>query len=176
MLVYGAYADETVLQWSQPKLNFFIMGRAQSAETVMSAARVCLAPLRFGAGQKGKLVLAMQCHTPSVTTSIGAESMFNNVMWPGAIANDEQTFADKAVQLYTSKDHWQLASAACAAALKPFDKEQNLHTFTIALESLQKNYRTWREQNVVGQLLRYHANHSTRYMSLWIEAKNKINS
>jgi glycosyltransferase involved in cell wall biosynthesis len=32
--------------------------------------RVVLAPLRFGAGIKGKLLEAMLCGTPSVTTSI----------------------------------------------------------------------------------------------------------
>jgi len=32
----------------------------------MEGSRVCLAPLRFGAGIKGKLIDAMQCGTPSV--------------------------------------------------------------------------------------------------------------
>jgi glycosyltransferase involved in cell wall biosynthesis len=36
--------------------------------------RVVLAPLRF-VRIKGKLLEAMQCGTPSITTGIGAESM-----------------------------------------------------------------------------------------------------
>jgi hypothetical protein len=37
--------------------------------------------LRFGAGIKGKLLEAMQCGTPSVTTGIGAESMQGYLPW-----------------------------------------------------------------------------------------------
>jgi glycosyltransferase involved in cell wall biosynthesis len=47
-----------------------IRGRAADANEVVQQARVVLAPLRFGAGIKGKLVEAMLCGTPSVTTSI----------------------------------------------------------------------------------------------------------
>jgi glycosyltransferase involved in cell wall biosynthesis len=40
-----------------------------------------LAPLRFGAGIKGKLLEAMQCGTPNITTtSIGAESMHGDLV------------------------------------------------------------------------------------------------
>lgn len=176
MQVYGAYADEAVMQWSQPKSNFFVLGRAESAEEVMQSARVCLAPLRFGAGQKGKLVLAMQCKTPSVTTSIGAESMCNKDQWPGFVCDDPHDFADKAVALYQSKTTWQLAQAKCDKALEAFDKHTHLQQFKIEFDALQKNYHVNRTKNIAGQLLRYHANHSTRYMALWIEAKNKLNT
>ncbi len=50
-------------------------GYAQKAKEVIGSARVLLAPLNFGAGIKGKLVDAMQCSTPSVTTDIGAEGL-----------------------------------------------------------------------------------------------------
>jgi glycosyltransferase involved in cell wall biosynthesis len=52
-------------------LKILIRGRAADANEVVQQARVVLAPLRFGAGIKGKLVEAMLCGTPSVTTSIG---------------------------------------------------------------------------------------------------------
>jgi glycosyltransferase involved in cell wall biosynthesis len=45
-----------------------------------------LAPLRFGAGIK-ELLEAMQCGTPSITTSIGAESMHGDLDWNGFIDN-----------------------------------------------------------------------------------------
>ena len=45
-----------------------------------------LAPLRFGAGIKGKIVDGMRMGVPSVTTSIGAESLHP---FPGLIANTD---------------------------------------------------------------------------------------
>lgn len=43
---------------------------------VMQQYRVCLAPLRFGAGLKGKIVDSWAHGTPVCTTPIGAEGMF----------------------------------------------------------------------------------------------------
>ena len=79
--IYGAYPSPKVTQLHQPKDGFLIKGRADSAKEVMLNAKVCLAPLRFGAGLKGKLIDAMECGTPSVTTTIGAEAMHDNLDW-----------------------------------------------------------------------------------------------
>ena len=65
-----------------------------------------LAPLRFGAGIKGKLLEAMQCGTPSVTTTIGAESMCGDLPWNGFITDAATFFSDKAVELYQDKILW----------------------------------------------------------------------
>ena len=73
--IYGAYPTQKVQQLHNPKERFFIHGRAESAEEVIRSARVLLAPIRFGAGIKGKLLEGMEYGTPSVTTSIGAEAM-----------------------------------------------------------------------------------------------------
>ena len=53
------------------------------AKQKMQQARVCLAPLRFGAGIKGKLAEAMFCGTPNVTTNIGIEGMAMGSDWSG---------------------------------------------------------------------------------------------
>ena len=49
MLIYGAYPSQKVLELNQPKSNFHIMARAESAAEVIKKAKVMLAPLRFGA-------------------------------------------------------------------------------------------------------------------------------
>ncbi len=75
LLIYGAYPSQKVLQLHNPKEHFYIKGRAEIAEEVLEKAKILLAPIRFGAGIKGKLLEAMVYGTPSVTTSIGAEAM-----------------------------------------------------------------------------------------------------
>ena len=88
MNVYGAYPKQQVEEWHQPLQGFLVHGRAKDANEVMKQSRVCLAPLRFGAGLKGKLVDSMLNGTPSVTTSMGAEGIHGSLEWPGAIADD----------------------------------------------------------------------------------------
>ncbi|MGB6153364.1 MAG: glycosyltransferase [Pricia sp.] len=75
LTIYGAYLPERILQMDNTEEGFRVMGWAESADQVLKKARVGLAPLRFGAGIKGKLIDAMQAGTPTVTTSIGAEGM-----------------------------------------------------------------------------------------------------
>ena len=64
---------------------------------------VCLAPLQFGAGLKGKLLDAMLYGTPSVTTSIGAEAMHDDLPWNGFICDDPEEFATRSVELYQNE-------------------------------------------------------------------------
>ncbi|WP_067342778.1 glycosyltransferase family 4 protein, partial [Marinomonas spartinae] len=66
--IYGAYPPPKATQLHNAKDGFLVKGWAENAQTVMQQARLCLAPLRFGAGIKGKLVEAMQMGTPSITT------------------------------------------------------------------------------------------------------------
>src|SRR5690606_11437082 len=54
--IYGAYAPQQILQLNNKKEGFIIKGWAENAESVMKTYRLQLAPLRFGAGLKGKLL------------------------------------------------------------------------------------------------------------------------
>ncbi|HDK37660.1 MAG TPA: glycosyltransferase, partial [Thiolapillus brandeum] len=47
--IYGAYPPKKAMALNNPKTGFLIKGWAEDAITVLSDARVCLAPLRFGA-------------------------------------------------------------------------------------------------------------------------------
>lgn len=60
MHIYGAYTPEKAKQLHSKKDGFLIQGFAPNANHVMQSARLCLAPLRFGAGLKGKLIDAMK--------------------------------------------------------------------------------------------------------------------
>lgn len=74
--IYGAYTPPKATALHNPAQGFHVMNWAEDALQVMTAARICLAPLRFGAGIKGKLADAMvACGTPNITTPVGAEAM-----------------------------------------------------------------------------------------------------
>ena len=172
--IYGAYPSQKVLQLQQPKQGFHIMGRADDAQEVVKNARVVLASLRFGAGIKGKLVEAMQCGTPSVTTTIGAESMCGDLPWNGFIADDCQVFADKAVELYQDKTIWLKAQEYGFEIIeKRYLKSVFTDDFVKYILKVQSDLKQHRLHNFMGTLLQHHTLTSTKYMSRWIEEKNK---
>lgn len=172
--VYGAYASQKVNELNNPKEGFLIKGRAEDAMSVVKKAKICLAPLRFGAGIKGKLVEAMQCGTPSVTTDIGAEGMHGKFDWNGMIANSSQEIADAAVNLYSDKALWQKSQENGIVIINQFySKEKFGKKLIDALESLQKNIKEHRHKNFIGAMLMHHTVSGTKYMSKWIEEKGK---
>ena len=174
LLVYGAYPSQKVLQLHEPKQGFHIMGRAENAHEVVSKARIVLAPLRFGAGIKGKLLEAMQCGTPSITTSIGAESMFGDLPWNGFITDNSQDFASKAVSLYQDKTTWNQAQQNGIQIIEErYLKSNYISDFKEHILILQNNLKQHRLNNFMGALLQHQTLKSTKYMSKWIEAKNK---
>jgi hypothetical protein len=173
--VYGAYPSQKVLQLNNVKEGFIVKGRATNASEVVQEVRVVLAPLRFGAGIKGKLLEAMQCGTPSVTTSIGAESMYGDLDWNGFIADNPEIFANEAVLLYQDEKLW-LQSQKNGIEIINHRYLRGLFEddFKNKIKWLQANLQEHRLNNFMGSLLQYHTLKSTKYMSMWIEAKNKI--
>lgn len=172
--IYGAYPSQKVLQLHSPKEGFFIKGRALSASEVVLKAKVVLVPLRFGAGLKGKLVEAMQCGTPSVTTSIGAEAMSGDLAWNGFVNDDVLDFAESAIQLYQNKIIWLKAQQNGIEIINQrYSKKSHEVNFAKRLEFLLPNLKEHRLGNFMGELLQHHTLKSTKYMSKWIEEKNK---
>ncbi|WP_372637082.1 glycosyltransferase [Fodinibius sp.] len=173
--IYGAYPSRKARQLDCPGDGFYIEGRAGDAKGVVRSGRVTLAPLRFGAGLKGKLVESMRCGTPSVTTSIGAEGLSGRLPWSGAVADEPQRIASSAVQLYTDREAWARAQQRGIRIINErFDKEQFADEFTDRLGTIRQNLRPHRRNNFIGGILLHHTTASTKYMSRWIEEKNRL--
>ncbi len=172
--IYGAYPPPKATQLHNAKEGFLIKGWAEDANVVMGQARACLAPLRFGAGIKGKLMDAMRQGTPSVTTAIGAEAMCGDLSWGGYIENNAVQFAEAAIKLYSDQSRWREAQTQGFTILKKYFGAQDYSASLVArLTGLQNNLNAERQQNFIGAMLRHHTLKSTQYMSQWIEAKNK---
>ncbi|MFL1895866.1 glycosyltransferase [Aquimarina sp. 2-A2] len=172
--VYGAYPPPKATQLTNPKERFYIKGWTNDAHKVMSEARVCLAPLQFGAGIKGKLLDAMRCGTPSVTTTIGAEAMYGKHPWNGFITDDPQDFAKKACILYTEEHLWQNAQKAGFEIIKDrFNRTKFEDGLITAIDNALLDLKENRTLNFIGSMLSYHSLRSTKFMSRWIELKNK---
>lgn len=172
--IYGAYPSQKVYQLHNEKEGFLIKGRAENAEEAFSDARVILAPIRFGAGIKGKLIEAMQLGTPSVTTTIGAEGMNGELDWNGFITDDAELFADMAVSLYNDEKLWNDARKKGIEILnRRFKREFFEDQFINHILKVKKELDSHRKNNFLGALLQHYTLRSTEYMSRWIEEKNK---
>ncbi len=174
--IYGAYPPPKATSLNNPKTGFLIKGWAEDALTTMEQYRLCLAPLRFGAGIKGKLVDAMIAQTPSITTSIGSEGMSHTLQpepWPGVVADDVAEFADAAVNLYNNKQEWLKAQEYGISLLKSrFDGQLPGARLISRITEVEENLEQYRLNNFTGAMLKHHSMKSTQYMSQWIAEKN----
>ncbi len=87
-----------------------LLGRIADLAPLMSACRLSVAPLRFGAGVKGKVNMAMSHGLPTVVTPIAAEGMHLVDGENALIAESPQAFADAIVRGYHNADLWQRLS------------------------------------------------------------------
>ena len=174
--IYGSYPPPKATALHNPKTGFHIKGWAKDAQEAMEDARVCVAPLRFGAGIKGKLLDAMKLQTPNVTSEIGSEGMLpqGDLQWPGAVADDIDAFVEQAVALYKDEEKWLKAQSQCHSILEAHYEQNQLGDKLIErLTALESDLESHRLDNFFGSMLKHHSMASTKYMSQWIAEKNK---
>jgi glycosyltransferase involved in cell wall biosynthesis len=172
--IYGAYAPQQMLALHNEQQGFLIKGWAEDVYEVMQQAKICLAPLRFGAGLKGKLIDAKRHGTPSVTTRIGAEGMYGNLPYAGEVQDVAEDFINACAHLYTEEKAWRQAQENGFQIMATrFQKKDFSEAFKLRLKQLQQNLEDHRELNFMGRILEYQSMKATKYMSRWIEEKNK---
>ena len=110
----AAYADARVR----------VHGYVPDVSAFWQTRRVFVAPLRYGAGVKGKIGEALAHGLPCVTTAVGAEGMGLAHDESAMITDTPQAFADAVVQLYTQRELWQrLADNGYAHIARHFTPE-----------------------------------------------------
>jgi len=87
LYVCGSYLPDHIRQMQDTKAGFNVVGEVAAEAEIIQSKRINLAPLRFGAGLKGKLLSGMRNGTPNISTTIGAEGMLNDLPWSGLIAS-----------------------------------------------------------------------------------------
>ena len=172
--IYGAHLSQKAKDLHHEKDGFIIKGFTDDVIETLSAYKVCLAPLPFGAGLKGKIIDAIKSGTPCVMSEIAAEGMFGFCKPNGFISDNPEEFAKKAVTLYTEKEIWKTAQENGFQVLRNrFSRKLFNNAFRKKLSELSKNLDAHRMQNFTGNMLQYHTLQSTKFMSKWIELKNK---
>lgn len=172
--VYGAYVSEKAKQLHNEKDGFLIKGRANSVSAIFNEAKVLLAPIPFGAGLKGKLLESMEFGLPNVTSTMGAEAMQFENLWNGFVSNNEQDFIAKAIILYSNETVWNESQQNGFAILEnKFKSDLFYNAFAEKIAHLLNKLEEHRKQNFLGQVFQHQTLQSTKFMSKWIELKNR---
>ncbi len=110
LLIVGANPPSQIT--SKASSRIVVTGHVPDLTPWFAKARVFVAPLRFGAGAKGKLVAAMTNGIPIVSTSVGIEGMTFDIEQVGAKADTAEEIGERIVTLYTASDEsWKTLSA-----------------------------------------------------------------
>lgn len=92
--------------------DIIITGFVEELNPLLDKMRVSVAPLRYGAGIKGKIGTAMAAGLPTVATALAAEGMS---LVPGEhimVADGAAAFVDAIAQLYEDEALWRKLSEA----------------------------------------------------------------
>ena len=109
-----------------------------------------------------------------MTTSIGVESMKGKLDWNGFITDDPIEFAHNAVELYSNQIVWEKSRRNGFNIIRKRYKKSSFDAaFLERINTLSHEIKEHRNQNFIGSLLQHHTLSSTKYMSKWIEEKNK---
>lgn len=172
--IYGAYMPARIKDWHNPSNGFYLKGWVEDLPTAMAQSRVQLAPIRFGAGLKGKILDAMIQGTPTITTPIGAEGMHGQQPFPGVIAPIKDAFIAEAIRLYTQKDVWNKSSQAATPILQAhFARTLFAEDLIARIDFLMESMIAHRQLHFMGQILQHNQVNALKFMSKWIEEKNK---
>lgn len=122
LTLLGSNPPQEVRALASDRVN--VAGYVRDVEPYFLQSRVFVAPLRFGAGMKGKIGQALEYALPVVTTAVGAEGIgLRDGENASIVAVDPQAFAQAIVTLYGDAVRWQRYSRAAAKTLEPFTPE-----------------------------------------------------
>lgn len=169
--IFGAYLPGAIRELHAPEEGFLVRGWAPKLKTVFQESRLQLAPLRFGAGVKGKILNALRFGLPTLSTRIGWEGIYKGPEQVAFLAESPEEFVRKAASLYTGEEAWK---GALEAQLQASSAHFN-PSLSSLFETLEK--REERRASLPGtdrilqNMLRHQAFDRLRYLSRWIEAK-----
>ncbi len=177
--LYGAYADADIQKLNNVSLGIYVKGRADDVTNVMKGYLLQLAPLRFGAGIKGKILEAILSELPTITTPIGREGLDEYLYdheFPGEVTCSDAEFIEKTIFLAQNKRHYeqkitesQKIKDKLMSDSISFTHERMLLNNLLNPMFLERLMNT----SMVHQSFRQNNSLAHRYLSKYIAEKNK---
>jgi GT2 family glycosyltransferase/glycosyltransferase involved in cell wall biosynthesis len=100
--------------------NIVVTGRQPDVQPYFDNVKLSIAPLRFGAGVKGKINQSMGFGVPVVGTSIAVEGMDLINREDAMVADEPAQFATAMIELYESEELWNRLSQNAIVKTRDF--------------------------------------------------------
>lgn len=121
LLVIGSNAPDEISDLGKLDSRIKVIGYVESLDPFFNQCRLTIAPLRYGAGIKGKIGTSSSYGVPCVATTLAAEGMGLVDGVEVLVADGAEQFAEKLIHLYNNEELWNQISKG-------------------ALEFVQRNY------------------------------------
>ncbi|RZA09303.1 MAG: glycosyltransferase [Proteobacteria bacterium] len=167
LFLYGAYPPAQV-SCLDGKKGIRVPGPVVDHRRALQKHRVLLAPLRFGAGIKGKVLEAWACGTAVAGTPIAFEGLSPE---QGVGLGDE--FLARAFALHENEEDFISATRQGKSILETSFTGEAVRASLMGFLARAFHERLAFRGQLTGRMLRLQQNNATKYFSLWIEAKNK---
>jgi glycosyltransferase involved in cell wall biosynthesis len=116
--IIGSNPPEAILNLNSN--HFKIIGFVKDVAPYFLNSKIFVAPLRYGAGIKGKIGQSLEFGLPLVTTDIGAEGFDFGLNRDYVVGNTSQEIVDKIILLLENKEVWNKISLDSEQVIAPF--------------------------------------------------------
>lgn len=107
-----------------------VLGYVEDLDAVFDTLRLTVAPLRYGAGLKGKVVTSLGYGVPAVVTPIAAEGMGFVDGEEILVADGAEAFRDRVLSAYRERRLWEkLSHQGHAAVHRLYSLEVSTHAY-----------------------------------------------
>jgi glycosyltransferase involved in cell wall biosynthesis len=139
LLVVGNKPPPEVVALASDRI--VVTGFVEELAPYFQTSRVFVAPLRYGAGIKGKIVTALAHGVPSVATAVAAEGIANPEDGHLSTTDDPQQFASEVLRLYRDEAAWQAMREAGLSYVE--ENYSRLATSKICMRAMEVADQTW---------------------------------
>ncbi|QMU53926.1 MAG: glycosyltransferase [Nitrosopumilus sp.] len=106
LFVIGSNPTQKIIDMCSETKNVVFLGYVKNIDFYLQKCKLLLAPIRFGAGVKGKITQSLAYGLVVITTSIGAEGISDKNGEILIISENDDEFIEKAVLLYNDESFW----------------------------------------------------------------------
>ena len=116
-LIIGSRMPETLKRWGEER-GLKMIGFVDDLKPYYEQCRLAIAPLRYGAGVKGKVNQALSYGVPVIGSQTALEGMGLRHGEDAMVADAPDSFARAMVSVYNDDELWQLLSSNGRASLQ----------------------------------------------------------